>query len=332
MNLALNTEQDLVNLVLQLNSGAEDRDVFIDYIWNPKRAIELGLWPTLFSPSEEWLVDWMSGKSYSSIEFWNNIPGFEEDIVKVLQRPRTWQWKTLETWKKEAVASAVSLPLLLYAPELVYRGSKRPKTDMSLFRSPLSRMIRRDSIRNGRIMLDGEVWSVVPVTRYAAGMSKGLYYKDRPADSCGTFYYLEEESSTYLAYKTEIRAFNKTEAAIALDVHDVDAMDVEARMLKHSRGPLPRDLIMTVRDAYRIFPYLSLPEGIDLDERHYAGLYLELYAEEDVWDQPLCNEARLAGYDIVVLENMVGKYQVVTEVLDTRSREDSFGSLLYVVN
>ena len=76
---------------------------------------------------------------------------------------------------------------------------------MSLFRSPISRTISRAELVGNKVTIDGEVWSVIPVTRYAAGMSKGLYWDERPQDICGTFYYHEPESTTYLAYKTEMR-------------------------------------------------------------------------------------------------------------------------------
>ena len=346
MQLELHDENDLIHIVSQLVSGAEDKDIFINYVWNPKRAIELGLWPHPFAVDEV-MADWLAGSSYSEINFWHDMADWES-TVRSMQQPRTWSWKTLETWKKEALASAISLPLLLYAPELVYTGSRRPKTDMSLFRSPLSRTIRRSDIRNDQVTIDADVWNVIPVARYASGMSRGLFYKDQPRDTCGTFYYLEPESTTYLAYRTELRAFNKTEAAIALDIFDEDASDIEDIILKHSRGTYPRDLILTPEQAYAIFPYEPIPDQASEQLRyprtklqsryvgvgsrpHYSGVYLELYAEEDVWDQPLCIGARDAGYDIVVLESMIGRYQVVSEVLDTRSREDSFASLLYVV-
>ncbi|CAH6420739.1 Hypothetical protein POVR2_LOCUS241 [uncultured virus] len=331
MQLVIRNEDELVQLVSQLAAGATDTQVFIDHVWDPARAIRMGLWPNPFGPSQDWIADWLEGRSFVSIEFWHddNRP---EDMVSDMKKPRTWTWKTLETWKKEAIDTVVSLPLMLYAPELVYKQSKRPKTDMSLFRSPLSRTIKMSEIRNGTVVIEGRVWNVVPVTRYAAGMSKGLYYNDRPKDTCGTFYYLEPESKTYLAYRTALTAFNKTEAAIALDVYDESGMSVEERMLQHSRGTYPRDLMMTVGETQITYPFRVQDASLDDDDRHYAGVYLDLYAEEDVWDQPLCIAAREAGYDLVILENMVGKYQVVSEVLDTRSREDSFGSLLYVVD
>lgn len=83
--------------------------------------------------------------------------------------------------------------------------------------------------------------------------------------------------------------------------------------------------------AHTLYPYDKEYSGLDQTPR-YAGEYLDLYAREDDWDQILCVGAAQAGFDIVVLTSMVGMFQVVTEVLDTRSREESFFSLLYVID
>lgn len=332
MQFRLENHTQLVRLALELNAEAHSNvSVTIDYVWNPKQAIQVGLWPSSHLTYDAWFVDWMNNVPAADIAFWHDGIDVAEEAQK-MKTIGTWIWKSLEEHKREAVASASSLPLLLYARELLYQGSKRPKTEMSLFRSPLSRTIRRADVRDGRVVLDGEEWRVVPVTRYAAGMSKGLYFgEDRPLDSCGTFFYLEPESTTYLAFKTSFRAFNKTEAALALGIATEEDEGVQT-MLKHSRGAYPRNLMMTPEEAYSaLHPGVLLPAGDVSDEPRYAGVYLDLYAEEDIWDQPLCNTAAEEGYDVVILESMVGKYQVVTEVLDTRSREESFSSLLYVV-
>src|SRR5438132_6936899 len=65
---------------------------------------------------------------------------------------------------------------------------------------------------------------------------------------------------------------------------------------------------------------------------HYAGTYIGLYALEDKLDQPLCLLGREYNLDVIILRNMVGSHQVVTEVLDTRTREESFKSLIYIVD
>ena len=65
------------------------------------------------------------------------------------------------------------------------------------------------------------------------------------------------------------------------------------------------------------------------DLSQYAAHFWEIYGKEDVFDQSVAKMADYFGYDIVILENMVGSHQVVTEVLDCRSRVDSFASLIY---
>ncbi len=56
---------------------------------------------------------------------------------------------------------------------------------------------------------------------------------------------------------------------------------------------------------------------------------LGLYAAEDDLDQHLCNLGKLCNIDVIILTDMVGSHQIVTEVLDTRPRNVSFGSLKY---
>lgn len=69
---------------------------------------------------------------------------------------------------------------------------------------------------------------------------------------------------------------------------------------------------MTPEEAYRSLQRGSSHVGVNPRPR-YAGVYLGLYGEEDVWDQALCVGAHDAGYDIVVLESMVGRHHVVSE-------------------
>jgi hypothetical protein len=69
-----------------------------------------------------------------------------------------------------------------------------------------------------------------------------------------------------------------------------------------------------------------------LQNKYYAGYYLNLYGAEDFLDQLLCIAANKQGYDVVILENMIGSHQVITEVLDTRERRESFKSLIYIIS
>lgn len=324
------TEEDIIALVSSLVSEeVEERTFHILGTNDPERLIRLGFWPANVKMGEPWMTNWMNGMDDITNEFWTLTE--VSDMIEIIADIPTWIYKSVERRKRDAIATGSSFALTLYCPEMIYKGSKRPKTDMSLFRSPISRTVRRSDLRGNKLTIEGEEWTVIPVTRYAAGMSKGLYWDERPQDVCGTFYYYEPESTTYLAYKTELRAFNKTEAAAELDIYDDRGEDITNAMLKHSRGPYSRDLIMTRDEAYETFPWRDLDPRVKPDS-NYVGEYLELYGQEDVWDQPLCVGASNTGYHVVILENMVGKYQVLTEVLDTRSREDSFASLCYLVD
>lgn len=328
---AFYSDEDIDEVVVSLAIMAQDTEISVSHVHDPKRMIEKGLWPVgRFNPSETWAIDWiMKNYNDATINFWDL--GFDIGRVRGwIKRCPVWKYKTMQTIKREALSSASSLALLLYSPEMVYKVSKRPKTDMSLFRMPNSRTISRSEIRNMKVNINGEIWNVLPVTRYASGMSRGLYFNEEsPEGTCGTFYYYEPESSTYLAYKTLMKSFNKTSAAISLGIPDPSPFGIIDLMKRHIEGTYPRDLIMSPEEASKL--YLGTPTSGVSPDKHYAASYLNLYAVEDPWDQPLCVAASQAGYDIVILENMVGKFQVVTEVLDTRSRQDSFLSLLYII-
>lgn len=317
------TDEDIIKVVDHLASRAEDTNVFpVRHVRDPRRMVQLGLWPTSIKLGGPWIAEWLAGEDMRVIEFWST----KKDVTiftNNLRDEMNWRYKTLETLKREAVERASSIALKMYAPELLYKESNRPITDMSLFRSPLSLTCKREDIVASKIAIEGEAWQIAPVTRYALGMSKGLYYSDDtlPVDICGTSYYMEPKSTTLLAYKTSLKAFNKTNACRKLGVRTEAYSEIE----DHIEGDLPLDLMMTPEET-------GNEDGANLPPvPHYAAEYLGLYAAEDHLDQPLCIAARNAGYDIVVLENMVGSFQIVTEVLDTRSREDSFKSLVYII-
>lgn len=246
-----------------------------------------------------------------------------DNSVRRLQGVLTWKFSPIGITRDEAVATANGLRLSFVAPDLLYK-SGRPKTDMAIFRNTNSNRVPKSDIVRRKVTIRGDDWSVIPVTRYAAGMHRTLYYGEYDKSFCGTFYYYEPESSTFLAYKKAFRSFNKTTAVEALldvlpdtpvmnrsrnGIAYVQKMSPELR--RHINGELPRNLRYTTEDGVT----------------YYNSS--ELYAAEDPLDQVLCLLAQEAGYDIVVLENMVGSFQVVTEVLDVRSRYDSFLSLVY---
>jgi hypothetical protein len=124
--------------------------------------------------------------------------------------------KSLESWKKEAIATGAFIGLNIFGDRFTYIGSKRPINSMDMFRTPISFTYSNGDIIDNKILISNEEWNVIPVTRYASGMSRGLYYtkKPTPAEYCGKFFY--NESTTLLAYKTSHKSFNKYTACTDL--------------------------------------------------------------------------------------------------------------------
>jgi len=239
----------------------------------------------------------------------------------------TWVLRTKAKTVDLAVKYGYSTELLLYYPDAVYTTSQRPRTDMGLFRTPQSLHTFPPDVTS------------YPVTRYAAGMSAGIYHTEDNTGFCGTFYYHEPESRTYLASSRQVPVyFNKTTAYLDFAqrvspelrsmTDDVDPEFVRERLdetrIIQDNPTLwltPREL----QDKYEV----NLEE-INPDTLVYAGRFLNLYAAEDDFDQILCDWGRSLGYDLVIFDHMVGSHQIVSEILDTRDRADSFAALVYL--
>jgi hypothetical protein len=196
-----------------------------------------------------YLEDRLNGLTREEIKFWYTFaptlpdlsdPDSDESLT-LRQWPR-WRYCTVAELIREAGETANSLPLLLFAPDRVYKRSKRPVTDMSIFRTPGASVINSTQIIPTDIYfkaeLNGMEWQLVPVTRYAAGMSRGLYHGPSQSGGsfCGTFYYvelpptymsgeapssltgnLESESSTYLAFRRALIARTKLVAMLQME-------------------------------------------------------------------------------------------------------------------
>jgi hypothetical protein len=341
----------------------------------PKREKEIpfeyGVASLTFSKiATMFLEDLLNGLSLEEIWFWYRPPLVEdpieedeEDELDLAKWPR-WHYCTIETYRREAIETANSLPLLLYAPDQVYEKSKRPKTDMQLFRTPGAVVAHREQIHGDTINLKGDNWKVLPVTRYAVGMSRSLYYQDVSEEQtfCGTFYYQEPESRTFLAYHkiletrskySAVRQMEKQLGRHKLYIPGVDPYrkDKDSLMAFFSKeyiafaegkSGLPDDLLFTPVEAFTHFPpikhqlldptlYLENAERLPQRKR-YLGVALGFYAVEDILDQYMCSLAEELGYDIVLLTHMVGSHQVVSELVDVRLRKDSFDSLIYLTD
>lgn len=298
----------------------------IGYIAEPLKLLKLGYLPVI-SKSDldmhnkllEALDAFVSGISPANLQLL--YPGLASRFIALLGQYPVWRYRPLSYHYKRASKSVYSLPLLLRDPTRTYSLSKRPRTDMSQFLSP-----------NYKSYLAKDLPLLsLPVTRYAKGMSRGLYYPEstRSAQYLGTFYYLEPESETYLTYETSYTSFNKYTAFQELGGDPEIAHQVLFLTLDdYISGVLPADLLMTSEE---ICHYLGRELVSVSDSKLYAGNVLELYAAEDVLDQFLCKLARRKNIQVLVFTNMPGSHQVVTEVLDVADRENSFKRLVHVV-
>jgi hypothetical protein len=222
-------------------------------------------------------------------------------------------------------------------PHRLY-SSNRLKTDMSLFRTPGSNI---GTMTNQTLEVDGYYYSrlileegvsnearYLPVTRYAKSIKTGLYHDCSEKEYCGTFYYLEPESLTFLVANSFLVSQTKySSLKFILDNYEIDSRDrfeSEAIMAKY--------LGSNKNKAWESGQFgntlLVASDGVD-NSWFYQGNTLDLYAAEDVFDQQLCRLAQNVGIDIVILTRMVGSHQIVQEVLDTRTREQSFKNLVF---
>lgn len=93
-------------------------------------------------------------------------------------------------------------------------------------------------------------------------------------------------------------------------------------------------LMYTHLEAFRSFPELFQNNNeyniLKLPQRkRYLGVFLGLYALEDKMDQIICKAAKQKGLELIILNQMIGSHQIVTEILDTRNRIESFSHLTF---
>lgn len=281
--------------------------------------------------------------------------------VKFLQvRFEKWLYFSENALERRAQETPESFSLVVNGHfNKVFEHSRRAKTQMQLFRTVNSKTLHHVPAAN----------TMIRVTRYAEGMKGGLFHNDPGAESksyCGTFYYHEPDSNVFLQYKKKLVAKDKREAAEKLGIHSMFRkhwkhdnesdeeyrlrMEIDRekalRLALENKGTeslmfTPRELINFVKNNdithhnprfnYIINGPASRLINMQHQRKYYCGHVLMLYALQDFLDQPICTAAYKQGYDIVVLTHMVGSRQMVTEVLDVRSREESFANLHYLV-
>lgn len=233
-----------------------------------------------------------------------------------------WYYYTVFGAQKYATETANSFPLLILDPGSLYFQSRRPKTDMSMFKTAQAKILKEVPVERG---------SYFPVTRYAAEVSGSLFYrKDTKKSYCGTFYYLEPESHCFIYFKNPLVVRNKLEAFHQVYEGNLDSFDVRFKdQLKTAKELLPpweySDLYLYPKDTGA-----KVSSIVQQDRDFYGAFALRLYALEDFLDQPICEYGRKKGHDGIILTHMVGSRQIVGEVLDTRPREESLQNLYFV--
>jgi hypothetical protein len=221
---------------------------------------------------------------------------------------------------------------------IAYPVSKRPPTSMSAIARSLDKMkvISLDHPNiTGRPISLGNGQHAIPITRYSEGTGQGAYYKEGEEEKeyCGTFYYWEPDSHIYLLMGKSLYFPNKIAALLHFDPNNVElaiVIDNFVNSRKFSgiipdRAEIIRLLTTEERVTSKLYPFDNF---FQMSDEYIGNLF---YALEDPLDQPLCLAARKAGYDTIILSRMPAQRRIVTELLDTRNRDDSLHNLAWEV-
>lgn len=352
--------QEIIEIIIDETNTLE-RDINyiypVAYVKHPLLLIRNGIFPTSIDITAKWFNDYVNGTDIPTLDFWYQNAGAAIDL---LHKESRWMCRSLESWKKEAIATGASIGLNIFGDRFIYNRSKRPINSMDMFRTPISFTYSKEDIIGDKILIGNDDWNYVPVTRYASGMSRGLYYSKKSTlkNYCGTFFYNEPESTTLLAYKTVHKSYNKYTAcndlyplllqknkklasAVYDKIQDLTDSSYMPQLELYINGTIPQDLMLTPSELIELYETSNIEiyytdnkikalSKIIPNVKHYAVDRLYLYAAEDSLDQALCLMGKALDIDIIILTNMIGSFQVVTEILDTRTREDSLRSLVFL--
>jgi hypothetical protein len=180
-----------------------------------------------FAPYLDWMIIDQASKDYYALQtaYLAGGPLRVQDIPE--NRDLWFRPSVKELWEHGQTSPAYYYHLFAGR---TYPGSHRAYTRMDtlLWQShsesswPLLSLspANKSLLRSARLVeLVPGLLSILPVTRYALGMSKGLYFTGKNLDYCGTFYYLEPQSDVVLTLSTPARALsatNKTQALFKL--------------------------------------------------------------------------------------------------------------------
>lgn len=231
-----------------------------------------------------------------------------------------------------------------FIDEVILYSSGRPKVDMTYLLPnfkyyPIewrSLVIphRHDNLFWAVDIVDGIYQNnIIPVIRYQPGMSGYFTFSDEGA-YCGTFYYYEPDSPYLLHSKTTLITTNKITACLDLGL--------SPEWIAHRLYDQTKTI--KVEDGYNLVIFTPQRVGFNVSGNIFDQ-WLELidqyknrtvnslihypliYALEDTFDQIICALAHNRGIDTIILKYMTGRSRVVSEVLDVRSREESYDNI-----
>lgn len=201
------------------------------------------------------------------------------------------------------------------------------------------------------VQFGNEISFVIPISRYSQGINTGLYHNQPHTQSyCGTFYYVEPSSYTLLSMgsidKILIRP-NKLLMAEYMASNVQLSYNIRS-LLQHQIDDVYEGIVYRVRsdellngqyddafikDQFKIFNTTGVSSIFKFNHNYQVnGIYNNwIYSLEDYLDQPLCLAGKYLGFNVLIFSKMVGIHRFVEELLDTRSREISFKSLIQVI-
>ena len=345
---------------LKLLEGNKVVNIYIDSINNPRDLLKYRLVPNYMIGIEDISLPYninyneilgmiYLGYSDNEIRFWYHV---DTDITidDILRRIRVWSYISKKFIRDNLIPESKSVPILFTFPDMLY-SSNRPITNMEVFQTPYSNYY--NNINDMSFISN----NYIHVTRYSSGMSRGLYKRESTQEFCGTFYYLEPESTTLLIcnYITMFNKFTTARYFVSNYSHILsrelindfnekieEIISYSPIILDWSEGRIRDDFKYTPTEMEQIFNPMFIykhdkyPKSNDYieplnrsnEKRFYVGNRF-LYSREDGFDQPLCLAMQELGIEVLILTHMIGSHQVVTEVLDARDRTDSFNNLWF---
>lgn len=186
----------------------------------------------------------------------------------------------------------------------------------------------------------------IPIIRYQKGMggyltTGGKYEEEK---FCGTFYYYEPDSPYFLYGKTILVTWNKITACFDIGI-DFETIYEKIYSVMKTRIDItendeeipanPNNIGFKVKGQTPEEQWKEVIKGYQLKDINYLGLednllhISPLYAAEDALDQLLCLETKKKNIDLVIIKYMTGSTRIVSEVLDSRTRRESFSNIWF---